>query len=238
MAGTLYWFGSVQARSDTAEQPVEDDLQEDDLDLEGEGGEVDGAGEDNASDEELVDAGLAKWSRRGTLYDVFRERLVFGLHDTHGDLVGFVGRRAPGNEDGPKYLNTPETDIFHKRAVLFGLHEGHDAVGVLLLVRQVAFNQQVGNLIEGGVICQFSNIVATVTKDALLTVNKGNLGLGGASGGVAGVEGNKPGFLAELGDIEAGIALSGLLDIHLVLVASVLEYYLVFFSRHGISFPC
>ena len=79
-----------------------------------------------ASDEELVDAGLAKWSRRGTLYDVFRERLVFGLHDTHGDLVGFVGRRAPGNEDGPKYLNTPETDIFHKRAVLFGLHEGHD----------------------------------------------------------------------------------------------------------------
>lgn len=78
----------------------------------------------SASDEELVDAGLAKWSRRGSLYDVFRDRLVFGLHDARGDVVGFVGRRAPGNEDGPKYLNTPETDIFHKRAVLFGLHEG------------------------------------------------------------------------------------------------------------------
>lgn len=83
-----------------------------------------------ASDQELVDAGLAKWSRRGSLYDVFRDRLVFGLHDGHGDLVGFVGRRAPGNEDGPKYLNTPETDIFHKRAVLFGLHEGRDALAV------------------------------------------------------------------------------------------------------------
>lgn len=77
-----------------------------------------------AADEELVDAGLAKWSRHGRLYDVFRDRLLFGLHDTRGDLVGFVGRRAPGNEDGPKYLNTPETAIFHKRAVLFGLHEG------------------------------------------------------------------------------------------------------------------
>lgn len=79
-----------------------------------------------ATDAELVDAGLAKWSRRGSLYDVFRDRLLFGLHDTRGDLVGFVGRRAPGNEDGPKYLNTPETAIFHKRAVLFGLHEGQD----------------------------------------------------------------------------------------------------------------
>lgn len=77
-----------------------------------------------ATDDELVDAGLAKWSRHGSLYDVFRDRLLFGLHDTHGDLVGFVGRSAPGNEDGPKYLNTPETAIFHKRAVLFGLHEG------------------------------------------------------------------------------------------------------------------
>ena len=77
-----------------------------------------------ATDTELVDAGLAKWSKHGTLYDVFRDRLVFGLHDTHGDLVGYVGRRAPGTDDGPKYLNTPETAVFHKRAVLFGLHEG------------------------------------------------------------------------------------------------------------------
>ncbi|WP_344707813.1 MobF family relaxase, partial [Marihabitans asiaticum] len=77
-----------------------------------------------ATDTELVDAGLAKWSKHGTLYDVFRDRLVFGLHDIHGDLVGYVGRRAPGTDDGPKYLNTPETDVFHKRAVLFGLHEG------------------------------------------------------------------------------------------------------------------
>lgn len=80
-----------------------------------------------ATDDELVDAGLAKWSRRGTLYDVFRDRLVFGLHDARGDLVGFVGRAAPGRQgDGPKYLNTPETAIFHKRAVLFGLHESQD----------------------------------------------------------------------------------------------------------------
>lgn len=81
-----------------------------------------------ATDAEMVDAGLAKWSRRGTLYDVFRDRLLFGLHDTNGHLVGFVGRSSPGSDDGPKYLNTPETAIFHKRAVMFGLTEGRDAL--------------------------------------------------------------------------------------------------------------
>lgn len=79
-----------------------------------------------ATDAELVDAGLAKWSKRGTLYDVFRDRLVFGLHDRDGDLVGFVGRSAPGTDDGPKYLNTPETSVFHKGQVLFGLPEGRE----------------------------------------------------------------------------------------------------------------
>lgn len=77
-----------------------------------------------ATDTELVDAGLAKWSKRGTLYDVFRDRLLFGLHNRDGDLVGFVGRRSPGSDDGPKYLNTPETAAFHKGQVLFGLTEG------------------------------------------------------------------------------------------------------------------
>lgn len=81
-----------------------------------------------ATTDELIDAGLSKYGRNG-LIDVFRERVVFGIHNPEGDLVGFVGRAAPNSSPRtPKYLNTPATRAFTKGAVLFGLHEHHDAV--------------------------------------------------------------------------------------------------------------
>ena len=79
-----------------------------------------------ATDTELVDAGLAKWSRRGTLIDLMRDRVVFGIRDHDGDLVGFTGRAAPGDPDAPKWLNTPTTAIFTKGELLFGLAENRD----------------------------------------------------------------------------------------------------------------
>lgn len=79
-----------------------------------------------ASDTELVDAGLAKWSRRGSLIDVMRDRVVFGIRDARGDLVGFTGRAAPGDTDAPKWLNTPSTRVFAKGEVLFGLAENRE----------------------------------------------------------------------------------------------------------------
>ncbi len=80
-----------------------------------------------ASDHELVDAGLAKWSRRGTLIDLMRDRVVFGIHDQAGDLVGFTGRAAPGADPtSPKWLNTPATPIFTKGELLYGYAEHRD----------------------------------------------------------------------------------------------------------------
>lgn len=78
------------------------------------------------TDTELVEAGLAKWSRRGTLIDLMRDRVVFGIRDHDGDLVGFTGRAAPGDPDAPKWLNTPSTTIFTKGELLFGLAENRD----------------------------------------------------------------------------------------------------------------
>lgn len=75
-----------------------------------------------ATPTELVDAGLARYTRNGRLTDVFAERLVIGLHDSDGELVGFTGRTAPGI-DAPKYINTRATRAFIKGEVLFGLHE-------------------------------------------------------------------------------------------------------------------
>jgi DNA primase len=73
------------------------------------------------SEDELRAAGLAQRSNRGSLYDRFRERIMFPLADERGRVVGF-GARAMRDNQQPKYLNTSEGEVFHKRSQLFGLH--------------------------------------------------------------------------------------------------------------------
>jgi len=72
--------------------------------------------------EELVLAGLAKRSPRGGLVDVFRHRLLWPIRNPSGELVGFGGRRlADDDKAGPKYLNTPESPLFKKSKLLYGV---------------------------------------------------------------------------------------------------------------------
>ncbi|MCF6746552.1 toprim domain-containing protein [Blastococcus sp. KM273128] len=80
-----------------------------------------------ATEDELLGAGLAQRARTGALIDRFRDRLVFPIHALDGAIVGFVARRNPSAADdghaGPKYLNTPGTDLYRKGEHLFGLYE-------------------------------------------------------------------------------------------------------------------
>ena len=71
-------------------------------------------------DDLLLDAGVSGRSRYGRLYDRMRNRIIFPIHDEHGSPRGFAGRLLAG--DGPKYLNTPETDLYRKRSLLYGMH--------------------------------------------------------------------------------------------------------------------
>ena len=71
-------------------------------------------------DEAMTAAGLASRARRGGLVDRFRNRLMFPIYDVRGDAVGFGARLLDG--DGPKYLNSPETPIYHKSRLLYGLN--------------------------------------------------------------------------------------------------------------------
>ncbi len=73
------------------------------------------------SQEELVTAGLAKESSRGTLIDRFHRRLVWPIRDITGDVIGFGARKLMDDDPGPKYLNTPETPLYKKSTVLYGL---------------------------------------------------------------------------------------------------------------------
>nr|WP_232530949.1 MobF family relaxase [Microlunatus antarcticus] len=76
------------------------------------------------TDQDMLDAGVARHTSHGNLIDLFRDRLVLPIHDTDGDLVGFVARRhdRPGTPTEPKYLNTPTTALYSKSHHLYGAH--------------------------------------------------------------------------------------------------------------------
>ncbi len=71
------------------------------------------------SDKVMIGAGLAKRGRQGKLYDQFRGRLMFPIRDMRGDPVGFGARLLRG--EGAKYLNSPETRLYQKAKLLYGL---------------------------------------------------------------------------------------------------------------------
>jgi len=78
-------------------------------------------------EEILLEAGLlSKSEETGGIYDRFRARVIFPIHDTQGRTIGFGGRVLDKEE--PKYLNSPDTPLFHKGEVLFGLDKAKGAV--------------------------------------------------------------------------------------------------------------
>ena len=105
---------------------------------------------------ELVAAGLIKEAdgRTGTWYDRFRNRLMFPIRDIAGRTVAFTGR-ALTPDDQAKYLNSPETELFHKSEVLFGMDRAKDSIRSrgfailvegqfdLLLLHQVGFQNTI-----------------------------------------------------------------------------------------------
>ena len=73
-------------------------------------------------EEEIMENGLLIRSERGSYYDRFRGRLMFPLKDGRNNILGFSGRILDEKEKEAKYINTPETPIYHKRETLFGIN--------------------------------------------------------------------------------------------------------------------
>lgn len=79
--------------------------------------------------ESLAAVGLTIRSEEGRVYDRFRDRVMFPIHDQRGQVIGFGGRVMGGeNNDGPKYLNSPETALFQKGQELYGLFLARQAI--------------------------------------------------------------------------------------------------------------
>ncbi len=61
-------------------------------------------------------------------YDRFKDRIMFALHDMQGKVIGFSGRIYKENQEGAKYINSPESDIFIKGQTLYHYHKCREAV--------------------------------------------------------------------------------------------------------------
>lgn len=73
------------------------------------------------TDEEMLSAAVVSKGRNGSVFDMFRGRVMFPIIDLRGNVIGFGGRKL-GEESGPKYLNSPDTPVFKKSRNLFALN--------------------------------------------------------------------------------------------------------------------
>lgn len=81
------------------------------------------------SAEDMLEAGVVLLHReKGTYYDRFRDRLMFPIRDVQGRVVGFSGRQLDQEPNQPKYVNSPETPLFSKGRILFGLDQARHAI--------------------------------------------------------------------------------------------------------------
>jgi DNA primase len=80
------------------------------------------------TDEEMLENGLLVRSERGKYYDRFRGRLMFPIQDSRGQVIAFSGRSMDSSDTSAKYINTPETPIYHKRETLYGIQLAKDAI--------------------------------------------------------------------------------------------------------------
>jgi DNA primase len=79
--------------------------------------------------EKLQEVGLVKQNDKGNWYDLYRGRVIFPLKTPSGKIVGFAGRKMDKAENSPKYVNSPETELYKKSDFLYGLYEAKKAIG-------------------------------------------------------------------------------------------------------------
>ncbi len=119
--------------------------------------------------EALIRNGLAIQGDRGA-YDRFRNRVMFPIRDTRGRVIAFGGRRMGGDEDGPKYLNSPETDLFHKGRHLYGLYEARQVSTELSQLLVVEGYMDVVALSQHGIHFAVATLGTATTEEHLSTL--------------------------------------------------------------------
>jgi DNA primase len=80
------------------------------------------------NEEILFSSGLVKKSDQGKIYDAYRGRVIFPIHGSTGKVIAFAGRQLKKDDKSPKYVNSPETLLYHKSNELYGLSFAKNAI--------------------------------------------------------------------------------------------------------------
>ena len=119
----------------------------------------------DAARDALLAAGLVVKKDGGGFYDRFRHRVMFPIHDHRGRLIGFGGRVLDQGE--PKYLNSPETPLFHKGRELYGLYRARDALKRVGRALVVEGYMDVVSLAQYGIDYAVATLGTATTRDHL-----------------------------------------------------------------------
>ncbi|WP_454832719.1 DNA primase [Pseudoxanthomonas wuyuanensis] len=109
-------------------------------------------------------AGMLSKNDRGHTYDKFRDRVMFPIHDRRGRVIAFGGR-VLDKDDGPKYLNSPETALFHKGRELYGLWQVRQANQKIARLIVVEGYMDVVSLFQYGVTQAVATLGTATTPD-------------------------------------------------------------------------
>ncbi len=110
----------------------------------------------------IIEAGLASTSGSGSTYDRFRERILFPIRDRRGRTVSFGGRTISGTE--PKYLNGPDTPVYHKGDLLYGFTEARSAARDVETVILVEGYFDHARLYQSGLQCVVATCGTAITQ--------------------------------------------------------------------------
>jgi len=119
----------------------------------------------------LERAGLAK-NRNGMYHDVYRGRVIFPIQSMTGRILGFGARILKSNEKAPKYINTPENELYVKSKVLYGMYQSRQAIGKQDECLLVEGYTDVISLHQGGVENVVASSGTSLTEDQLRLIGQ------------------------------------------------------------------
>ncbi|WP_372769703.1 DNA primase [Pseudoalteromonas sp.] len=122
------------------------------------------------SKKQLLELKLASEKSAGRQFDFFRDRLMFPIRDKRGRVIAFGGRVMNSDDNGPKYLNSPETRIFHKGFELYGLYEAKQANKKLEQILVVEGYMDVVALAEKGINYAVAALGTATTPEHIHTL--------------------------------------------------------------------
>lgn len=117
---------------------------------------------------EMLDAGLAVTGKKGSVYDRFRNRVMFPIIDVKGQVLGFGGRVM--DDSTPKYLNSPETIVFNKRKNLFALNLAKKTTAPALILAEGYMD--VIALHQAGFDCAVASLGTSLTEEQVKLISR------------------------------------------------------------------